>query len=306
MEMNSSALARACRPGQWIKNLLVFAAPLFAFTIDTDIWLAASMSLVAFCLISSSVYLLNDSIDIQADRQHPRKQYRPIAMGQVSVGLALSTSALLAVMSLTLAAALSRQLAGVILAYVLIQTGYCLRLKQEPLLDLFCIATGFLLRAIAGGIAAKIDLSPWFLLTVSLLALFLAVEKRKSELHNTFRRGLSTRPVLSRYSLPLLLRLESLLSTSTFTSYCLWASGPVLNGASTSWMLLTVPFVLAGIFRYKLISDPEEAHRRGSLIPEQTCEQPEKVLLGDKGMKLILLGWLLTTATILAVSQASE
>ena len=102
-----------------------------------------------------SVYLLNDSIDIQADRQHPRKQYRPIAMGQVSVGLALSTSALLAVMSLTLAAALSRQLAGVILAYVLIQTGYCLRLKQEPLLDLFCIATGFLLRAELAGLPQK-------------------------------------------------------------------------------------------------------------------------------------------------------
>jgi decaprenyl-phosphate phosphoribosyltransferase len=304
--MNPSALARACRPRQWTKNLLVFAAPLFAFTVDSDIWFAASGSLVAFCLISSAIYLLNDSIDVEADRRHPRKRYRPIAAGQVSVPLAVTTSALLAVLSLTLAAAVSAPLAGVILSYGLIQVGYCLRFKREPLLDLFCIACGFLLRAMAGGVASKLALSPWFLLTIGLLALFLAVEKRKSELHNTLGRGHATRQVLARYSLPLLLRLESLLSTSTFISYSLWASGPVLNGASTSWMLLTVPFVLAGIFRYELLSDPEEADRRSSLNPDQTSEMPEEILLGDKGVKLILLGWLVTTVVILALSQVSR
>ena len=147
--MNPSALARACRPRQWTKNLLVFAAPLFAFIVDAEIWLAACGSLVAFCLISSSIYLLNDSLDVEADRQHPRKRYRPIAAGQVPVPFALTTSALLAVLSLTLAAAVSPPLAGVILAYGLIQVGYCLRLKREPLLDLFCIAAGFLLRSMA-------------------------------------------------------------------------------------------------------------------------------------------------------------
>ena len=192
--------------------------------------------------------MLNDSLDVEADRQHPRKRYRPIAAGQVSVPLALTTSALLAVLSLTLAAAVSAPLAGVILAYGLIQVGYCLRLKREPLLDLFCIAAGFLLRAMAGGVAAGLALSPWFLLTVGLLALFLAVEKRKAELQIALGRGVMTRQVLERYSLPLLLRLEGLVSTSAFMSYSLWAAGPALNGASTSWMLLTVPFVLVGIF----------------------------------------------------------
>ena len=303
--MNPSALARACRLRQWSKNLLVFAAPLFAFTVDADIWLAAYGSLVAFCLISSAIYLLNDSLDVEADRQHPRKRYRPIAAGEVSVPLALITSALLAVISLTLAAALSAPLAGVILAYGLIQVGYCLRLKREPLLDLFCIAAGFLLRAIAGGVAARLALSPWFLLTVGLLALFLAVEKRKGELQIALGRGVMTRQVLERYSLPLLLRLEGLVSTSAFMSYSLWAAGPALNGASTSWMLLTVPFVLVGIFRYQLLSDPEEAERRRASNPDRTSEKPEEILLGDRGIKLTLLGWLITTAVIGALSHAS-
>ena len=303
--MNPSAIAQACRPRQWTKNLLVFAAPLFAFTVDPDIWFAASGSLVAFCLISSAIYLLNDSLDVKADRQHPRKRHRPIAAGEVSVPLALTTSTLLAVISLTLAAAVSARLAGVILAYGLIQVGYCLRLKREPLLDLFCIAAGFLLRAMAGGVAAGLALSPWFLLTVGLLALFLAVEKRKAELQIALGRGVMTRQVLDRYSLPLLLRLEGLVSTSAFMSYSLWAAGPALNGASTSWMLLTVPFVLVGIFRYQLISDPEEAERRRSLDPDRTSEKPEEILLGDRGIKLTLLGWLITTAVVGALSLAS-
>lgn len=284
---------------------MVFVAPLFAFTVDADIWLAASESLVAFCLISSSIYLLNDSIDVEADRQHPRKRYRPIAAGQVSVPLALITSALLAVISLMLAGAVSALLAGVILAYGLIQVGYCLRLKRDPLLDLFCIAAGFLLRAMAGGVAAGLALSPWFLLTVGLLALFLAVEKRKAELQIALGHGVMTRQVLERYSLPLLLRLEGLVSTSAFISYSLWSAGPALNGASTSWMLLTVPFVLLGIFRYQLISDPEEAERRRASNPDRTSEKPEEILLGDRGIKLTLLGWLITIVVVGALVHAS-
>ena len=303
--MQPSALIQACRPRQWTKNLLVFAAPLFAFRLDPEVWLAAGGALLAFCLISSAIYLLNDSLDVEADRQHPRKRNRPIAAGLVSVPMALTTSVMLSVISLTLAAAVSAPLAGVILAYGLIQVGYCLRFKREPLLDLFCIASGFLLRAMAGGVAAELALSPWFLLTVGLLALFLAVEKRKAELQIALGRGVMTRQVLERYSLPLLLRLESLVSTSAFMSYSLWASGPALNGASTSWMLLTVPFVLVGIFRYQLLSDPDEAERRRSLDPDRTSEKPEEILLGDRGIKLTLLGWLITTAVIGALIHPS-
>lgn len=219
--------------------------------------------------------------------------------------MAMMASLLLAIISLILAAYVSALLAGVILAYGLIQVGYCLRLKREPLLDLFCIASGFLLRAIAGGVAAGLMISPWFLLTVGLLALFLAVEKRKAELQLVQGTGEITRKVLERYSLPLLLRLESTVATSAFMSYSLWAAGPALRGAPTSWMLLTVPFVLAGIFRYQLLSDPEEADRRRSVDPERTSEKPEEILLGDRGIKLTLVGWLLTTALIGLLSGAS-
>ena len=294
----SSALIRACRPKQWSKNLLVFAAPFFAFHIELAAWLDAVGALVAFCLISSSIYLLNDSIDEEADRKHPRKRYRPIAAGLLSVPRALAASALLAVVSLTFAAAISTLLAGVILAYGLIQVAYCLRLKREPLLDLICIASGFLLRAMSGGVAAGLTLSPWFLLTVGLLALFLAVEKRKAELTIAEGRGVMTRQVLERYSLPLLLRLESLVSTSAFMSYSLWAAGPALDGASTTWMLLTVPFVLIGIFRYQLLSDPDEAQRRLNNNSDRTAERPEAILASDRGIRLTLLGWLFTTIII--------
>ena len=284
----------------------MFAAPLFVFRLDTGIWLQAGGALVAFCLISSAIYLLNDSLDVNADRAHPIKRNRPIAAGLVSVASALTTAALLAVVSLSMAAAVSVPLAGLVLAYVLIQVGYCIQFKRVVLLDLFSISSGFLLRAVAGGTAADLPLSPWFLLTVGLLALFLAIEKRKAELRVVQDQGVITRAVLERYSLPLLLRLESLVSTSAFMSYSLWAAGPALNGASTSWMLLTVPFVLVGIFRYQLLSDPQEAERRRLSNPDRTSEKPEELLLGDRGIKLTLLGWFITTAVIGALSHASS
>lgn len=291
-------LLAACRPRQWTKNLLVFAAPLFAFRLDPTVWLQGAGAFVAFCAISSAIYLLNDCLDVEADRAHPSKRYRPIASGAVSIPQALTAAAALAIASLTLAAYLAPALAGVVLLYGLIQVAYCLKLKRQPLLDLFCIASGFLLRAIAGAVAAALPASPWFLLTVGLLALFLAIEKRKAELKVAQERGVITRRVLERYSLPLLLRLESLVATSAFVSYALWAAGPSLKGAPTSWMLLTVPFVLVGIFRYQLLSDPEEAERRRALDPERTSEKPEEILLGDRGIQLTLVSWLLTTAAI--------
>jgi decaprenyl-phosphate phosphoribosyltransferase len=292
------ALLAACRPRQWPKNLLVFAASLFAFRFEAEVWLRAGGALVAFCLLSSAIYLLNDCLDVAADRAHPSKRHRPIAAGLVSVPTALATAGLLAVASLSLGAWITPTLAGVLLLYGLIQLGYCLQFKRMPLLDLFCIASGFLLRAIAGVVAGGFGFSPWFLLTVGLLALFLAIEKRKAELRVAQGLGVVTRKVLERYSLPLLLRLESLVATSAFMSYSLWAAGPALNGASTPWMLLTVPFALVGIFRYQLLSDPEESERRRLLTPEHTSETPEEILLGDRGIQLTLLAWLVTVVVV--------
>ena len=201
-------------------------------------------------------------------------------------------------LSLFIAFQINFELGIIIVLYLLIQISYCLALKKVPLIDIFCISTGFLLRSVAGGVSTNLSISPWFLLTVGLLALFLALEKRKAELRNSIEAGFITRKVLQRYSLPLLLRLESLVATSSFISYSLWASGPSLNGAKTSWMLLTVPFVLLGIFRYQFISDPEEFKRRKKINALRTSENPEEILIRDKGIKLIIFSWLLTTLSI--------
>ena len=292
------ALIAACRPRQWTKNLLVYATALFSFQLNPQIWWASSEALVAFCLISSAVYLLNDVIDREADRAHPSKCRRPIASGALPVPIALSAAALITALSLAMAAFVSPGLAAVIAGYAVIQTAYCLGLKRQPLLDLFCIASGFLLRALAGLVATGLGASPWFLLTIGLLALFLAVEKRKAELRISLDRGVVTRQVLLRYSLPLLQRLESLVASSAFMAYALWSAGPTLRGASTSWMLLTVPFVIVGIFRYQLLSDPEETERRCARYPDRNSEKPEEILLGDRGIQLTLLGWLATAIVV--------
>jgi decaprenyl-phosphate phosphoribosyltransferase len=293
-----STLIIACRPRQWTKNLLVYASALFSFELDPTIWWVSTQALLAFCLISSAVYLLNDVIDREADRAHPSKCRRPIASGALPVPIALIAAALITILSLAVGASVSPGLAAVITGYALIQIAYCLGLKRQPLLDLFCIASGFLLRALAGLVATGLGASPWFLLTIGLLALFLAVEKRKAELRTSLDRGVVTRQVLLRYSLPLLQRLESLVASSAFMAYALWSAGPTLRGASTSWMLLTVPFVIAGIFRYQLLSDPEETERRSVRYPERNSEKPEEILLGDRGIQLTLLGWLATAIVV--------
>ncbi|MBM5801468.1 MAG: decaprenyl-phosphate phosphoribosyltransferase, partial [Cyanobacteria bacterium K_DeepCast_35m_m2_023] len=155
------ALVAACRPRQWTKNLLVYASALFSFQLTAQIWWRSTEALVAFCLISSAIYLLNDVVDREADRAHPSKCRRPIASGALPVPAALVAGALIATLSLVLSASVAPGLAGVIAGYALIQIAYCVGLKRQPLLDLFCIASGFLLRALAGLVATGLGASPW-------------------------------------------------------------------------------------------------------------------------------------------------
>ena len=291
-------LTSASRVRQWSKNLLVFAAAIFSREQSFDIWWSCGLACLSFCFISSSIYLLNDILDLDADRNHPIKRFRPIASGKLSIKTAVILSMGWCVASLLLAWSVNWGVVGSIVLYGFVQLGYCFGLKRQPLIDLFCIASGFLLRAIAGVAAASGTWSPWFLLTVGLLALFLAVEKRKAELRTALDRGVITRKVLLRYSLPLLQRLESIVASSSFMAYALWSAGPALNGAETSWMLLSIPFVLAGIFRYQLLSDPEESERRFQDSPDKTTEKPEEILLNDRGIQLTLIGWLITTTSV--------
>ena len=288
----------AFRPRQWTKNLIVFAAPFFNFEFRSEIWFSASCAFIIFCMISSSVYLINDSLDIEVDKKHPEKRFRPIASGKVSISKAITLSTTFFCLSVFFSSQISSLLTIIIFLYFFIQIFYCFKLKNQPIVDIFCIASGFLLRGIAGLVAAFLPISPWFLITIGLSALFLVIEKRKAELRLAINKQLFTRKVLERYSLPLLLRLESCVSTSSFVTYSLWASGPTLGGAKSPWMMLTIPFVLFGIFRYQFISDPEEANRRKVRKPLINCEKPEEILLSDLGIIITILGWILTTLII--------
>ena len=290
----------ALRPRQWTKNFVVFAAPLFGFSIS---WQSAFSSLLAlglFCAAASSFYLLNDVADIEADRQHPVKCKRPIAAGLVSVPVALLMSAVLLAGAITIGWLKAPLLGLTICSYAVLQVAYNLRLKRVAILDILAIATGFVLRATAGAAATGIYMSPWFLLCTAMLAIFLGIEKRKAELRLLQVHGGKTRSVLKFYSLSLLTRMETVVTTSTLMSYALWSSGPSFQGASTPWMLLTFPFVLYGIFRYQLLSDPKLAERiHGSDSLGGKSERPEEILLTDRPILLTVLGWSLSVFLIL-------
>lgn len=290
---------KACRPRQWTKNFIVFAGPAFNFDYSGDILQNSIISVISFCLISSSIYLLNDVLDIKSDRKHPIKKFRPIASGKLSIPLALITSFFLAFTSILGSHILiPGYLSYILLSYLILQIIYCLKLKKEPILDIICISSGFLLRASAGIVACKLPNSPWFLITVGMLALFLSIEKRKFELREYLKNGIETRKVLKSYSIPLLLRYENIVTTSCFLTYSLWAAGPNLQGASTSWMMLTIPFVIFGIFRYQLVSDPEFYAKNIKDFENRVTETPEEILFKDSGIQLTLIGWIITISII--------
>lgn len=289
------------RPRQWTKNLVVFAAPLFAFSLSWQSLLDTLLAFILFCCASSGFYLLNDIADVKADRRHPIKCHRPIAAGLVSIPLAIGMAVVLLGSALSVGWLHSLVLGNILASYGMLQIAYNLKLKRTPILDLLVIATGFVLRAFAGAAATGITLSVWFLLCTGMLALFLAVEKRKAELRLLAVQGGKTRAVLKRYSLPLLTRMESVVTNGALISYALWSSGPQLNGASTPWMMVTFPFVLYGIFRYQLLSDFQGIVSENYVNPDQKehTERPEEVLLADWPILVTVLSWLITVFIIL-------
>lgn len=298
-------LLTALRPRQWTKNLIVFAAPLFAFSINLPSFLGSSLAFVLFCSASSSFYLFNDIADIESDRKHPVKCYRPIAAGLVSIPVAIATAVTLLSLAVIIGWMRSPWLGVTIVSYALLQIAYNWQLKYIVILDILAIATGFVLRAYAGAAATSIPLSSWFLLCTAMLALFLGVEKRKAELRLIEIKGSKTRSVLIRYSMGLLNRMENVVTNGAILSYAIWSSGPQVGGASTRWMLLTLPFVLYGIFRYQLLSDPAEIDRRhksGSISGERS-ERPEEILLTDLPILLTVLYWITTSFIILLLKH---
>jgi 4-hydroxybenzoate polyprenyltransferase len=276
----------ALRPRQWSKNLLVFAGLVFAAKLGDPLrWLEASVCFVAYCAISSAAYLANDVRDRHDDRLHPVKRSRPIARGELSPRAALWIAGALALLAPLLLVPLGLASVLLVLAFAGLQAGYTLRLKHVVLLDVLTISALFVIRAAAGAAAVDVPISGWLLLCTALLALFLALAKRRGELVLVGAERTPGRPVLEGYSLELVDQLIGIVASATVIAYALYT----LTGGHSRVLLATVPFVVFGVFRYLLLM-----HRH------DIGEEPEQVLLSDVPIMLTVAGWIVTAAAILA------
>ena len=282
----------AIRPKQWVKNIFVFTAVFFGFRLDVDLWAKSLMAFVAFAALSSGFYLINDILDKDDDKLHPTKRLRPIAADKVPVPVAWGIATAFLFGTLITIFFINNHLGFVLLAYAGLQVSYNWFLKKMPLLDILAIAAGFALRALAGSAATDVPLSNWFLLCIAMLSLFIAIEKRKTEFLFFQKNTTNTRKVLQQYSMALLDKIETITITALLIAYMLWCSGPKLQGAPTPWLMLTLPIVFYGVFRYFMLSDP-------STPTALTAEKPEDILFADKPIFLAVLIWILTTFGIL-------
>ncbi|MFN8035232.1 MAG: decaprenyl-phosphate phosphoribosyltransferase [Acidimicrobiia bacterium] len=288
------ALWRTARPKQWVKNVLVFAAPGAAGQLSDPTVLAhAGVAFVAFCLASSGTYFWNDAVDAEADRLHPTKRRRPVAAGELGVGAAKVAGTILLVLALAVSLPIEQgRLALAVGAYIVLTFSYSLWLKHEPVLDLAAVAAGFVLRAIAGGLATDIVISEWFLVVTTAGSLFMVTGKRHAEVLDRDTDGVAHRRVLSHYPTGFLNYVRAVTSGVAVTAYCLWAFDKAKHGAGTSgtWFELSiVPFVLA-LMRYALLV---EQGRGGA---------PEEVVLGDRTICVLGVLWIAVFAIGLHVA----
>lgn len=284
--MRAPAAVRLLRPRQWIKNLLVFAAPAAAGVLDQadHLWRTALL-FAAFCLAASGTYCLNDAADAEADRAHPRKRLRPVAAGEISPRAAALLGAALLLAGVGLAA-LSRGWAttGIVALYVAITTVYTFWLKHQAVLDIVAVASGFVVRAVAGVVGTDLPLSDWYLIVASFGSLFLVAGKRSTELNLGDGAG-EHRKSLVAYSPPFLLFVRAVSAGITLLAYCLWAfeRAELADGGFPWFQLSIVPFTTA-ILRYALVHSMEEH------------AGPEDIVLGDRTLLAVGAVWAVTMA----------
>jgi 4-hydroxybenzoate polyprenyltransferase len=276
------------RPRQWTKNLLLFAGIIFAAKIgDASRWGEAIAAFTAYCAASSASYLVNDVRDAPHDREHPVKRARPIARGELSPRLAEAIAALLLFSAVLLIAPLGLASILFLCTFLALQAAYTLALKHVVLVDVMTIGGLFVVRAAAGAAAVEVRISPWLLLCTALLALFLALAKRRGELVLVGAEATPGRPVLEGYSLALVDQLVTVVASSTVISYCLYT----FTTRGSKAMMITIPFVVFGVFRYLLLM-----HRR------DLGEEPEEILLRDVPILACIAAWAACAAIILAVT----
>lgn len=280
-------LLTAMRPRQWVKNVLVLAAPFAAARLlDPTVLPDVALAFVAFSLAASGVYLVNDTKDVEADRAHPKKRHRPIAAGVVPPTLAVVAGVVLFVAALAVSWVTDPHLLLVTAIYIAVQLAYCLWLKHEPVIDICIVSSGFLMRAIAGGAAAGLYLSPWFLLTMAFGSLFMASGKRYAEMRLSERTGAKIRKSLERYSASYLRFVWSLSATVVIMAYGLWAFGIGVTSvpgrlptAPSTWAIVSiVPFVVA-VLRYAVDVDGGNGG------------EPEEIVLGDRVLQVLGVAW---------------
>ena len=272
------------RPRQWIKNLLVVTAPLAGGRLlERQVLIDTALAFVAFCLVSAAVYLVNDVRDVEEDRRHPTKRTRPIAAGEISESTAYVLAGVLVAAALALGFLVAVRLGITVAVYLAVQLGYAGGLKHQPVMDLACVASGFLLRAIAGGVASDIPLSPWFLLVASFGSLFMVAGKRYSEIH-AIGAGAGTRRSLEYYSESYLRFIWSMAASVTVVAYSLWAFRATTPDGPIAWDEISVaPFTLA-MLRYAVDID------RG------TAGAPEDIAFNDRILQALALAWVVTVA----------
>jgi decaprenyl-phosphate phosphoribosyltransferase len=276
-----SSYARAVRPRQWIKNLLVVAVPLAAGRLfEQEIFLPVVLAFAAFCLASSAVYLVNDVCDLDADRAHPTKSKRPIANGEVAPQAAILLAIVLASVALLLGWLISTPLAALIGAYLGVAVAYSLGLKDQPVLDIAVVASGFVMRALAGGFAADLPVSQWFVMMAAFGSLFMVAGKRFSEALLVGDDDATSRRSLAGYTVGYLRFVWTLAATVTVATYALWAFEIQPDPSQAAFLQLSIIPFLLGLLRYAMD------------IEQGRAGEPEDLILADRTLQALGVAWL--------------
>ena len=283
-------LIKALRPYQWSKNLLVFAALVFAQQLgNTEKVTQAAIAFVVFCAASSAVYLLNDVLDRERDRQHPDKAQRPIAAGRVSVGTAVGVAVVIAAGALAGAWFVNRSLLLVIGGYFALQLAYNAGLKQVTIIDALCVATGFLLRAVAGAVAINEEMSSWLLICTTFATVFISFAKRRHEYSTLQEDAEGHRESLSGYSAELLDQFLVISAAGTLLSYALYTSDrATVEKFGSNRLIFTLPFVMYGLFRYMTLVSQDKA-----------AGDPSVALVRDKPLVATIVLWGMVVVALL-------
>ena len=285
-------ILKSLRPYQWTKNLFVFAPLIFSQNIFNVPYLIKTiLAFAIFCLLSGAVYILNDLRDIEEDKLHPLKSQRPLASGRLGKTPATAAFVVFSLLAVGCAFLLNLTFFILALAYLLLQVLYSVWLKHVVILDVLLIAAGFLLRVSAGGVVIFVDISEWLLICTFLLALFIALSKRRHELVFLEKEASNHRPILQEYSPYLLDQMISVVTASTVVAYCLYTiSEETVAKFGSSRLIYTVPFVLYGIFRYLYL-----IHKKGE------GGSPESLILKDKPFLAGILLWIASVVMVLYI-----